>query len=59
MKRKSKELAALDRQLAHWEATNKEHTANMKRRHEETKHDLDWFDLKAYQNFIYGGGWNK
>lgn len=57
MNRKQQE--ALDKQLAHWAATDKAHTANMKKRHEETKHDLDWFDLKAYQNMIYGNGWNK
>jgi hypothetical protein len=59
MKRKSKELEALDRQIAHWESTNKEHTARVKRLAEEQKHELDWFDLKAYQNMIYGNGWNK
>ena len=58
-KRKSKELQALDRKLAHWAATDKEHRANVKRMAEITKHDFDWFDLKAYQRMIYGNGWNK
>ena len=54
-----KELAALDRQLAHWAATDKEHKANVKRLEELNKHDLDWFDLEAYQKRIYSNGWNR
>ena len=54
-----KEQRALDRKLAHWAATDKEHKATVARLEELHKRDLDWFDEKAYQRMIYEGGWSK
>ena len=54
-----KEIAALDKKLAHWAATDKEQRKHRDLMAEKTKHDFDWFDHVAYQKAIYKNGWNK
>jgi hypothetical protein len=54
-----KQQEALDRQLAYWAATDKQHKATVKRLAKEQEHELDWFDVVAYQRHIYSNGWNK
>lgn len=58
-KRKDKLGEAMDRKIAYWAATDKEHKATVARLEKEHAHDLDWFDLEAYQKMIYEGGWSK
>jgi hypothetical protein len=52
-------LAKLDAQLAHWAATDKAHKANVRKLEQLQKHELDWFDHRAYQRMIYSNGWHK
>ena len=54
-----KQQATLDAQLDHWEATDTQHTANMKQREIDTAHDFDHFDHKAYLRMLRDGGWNR
>lgn len=52
MKPKSKDGQALDRKLAFGAATDKQHKAEVKRLEQLHKHDMDWFDLEAYQKMV-------
>jgi hypothetical protein len=50
-------------QIAYWEATKDDHDRNKARKEAENKargpDSIDRFNHIAYQNMIYGKGWNK
>ena len=45
---------ALDAMLDAWESRATEQLATVKRLEKEQEHDLDWFDLDAYQDHVHG-----